>query len=158
MAMAIATTDLTTKSQPSIPYMLRKLKDQWMKRQPWSWRRYTQQLQNRYQQQVLCPKSILTPMVNPWVHDTLVRKSYKWRLREACELGAKHSRGVQTDAAEDALWSQWGAANPKKTEALRRRRWREPSREPSSPKLRPTSDNYWIVLETKQRSNYGRCR
>ena len=62
-------------------------------------------------------------MVNPWVHDTLVRKSYKWRLREACELGAKHSRGVQTDAAEDALWSQWGAANPKKTEALRRRRW-----------------------------------
>ena len=72
-------------------------------------------------------------MVNPWVHDTLVRKSYKWRLREACELGAKHSRGVQTDEAEDALWSQWGAANPRKTEALRRRRWREPSREPSSP-------------------------
>ena len=46
-------------------------------------------------------------MANPWVHDTLGRKSYKWRLREACELGAKHSRGVQTDAAEDALWSQW---------------------------------------------------
>jgi hypothetical protein len=104
-----------------------------MKRQPWSWKPYNQQRQNRYQQQVLYPKSTLTPMANPWVQDTLVRKSRKWRLGEACELGAKHSRGVQTDAVEDALWSQWGTANPKKTEALRRRRWREPSREPSSP-------------------------
>ena len=72
------------------------------------------------QQQVLYPKSPSTPMISPWVKDTLVLKS-NWCLKEACEVGAKRSCGVQTEAGEDVLCSQWVPTNPRKAEASRRR-------------------------------------
>ena len=44
-----------------------------------------------------------------------------WRLKEACEVGARRSCGVQTEAGENVLCSQWVPTNPRRAEAPRRR-------------------------------------
>ena len=92
----------------------------WIKRQPWCWTSYTQQRQNQHQQQRLHQVPTSTPMTNPWVNNTLVRKR-NWRLKERCEVGTKRSRGMQTEAVENVLYSQRVTTNPRKAEAPRRR-------------------------------------